>query len=216
MDRFGPLLGRLLVLVWCVVFTATPLRAQGPPEVEIRVPSAATNPTIAVRGVLGERAFDDLLRNGFPARLHVRAEGWVIGRWFDEIVAREEWDIIVRYDLIDHTYEVVRVRGDGFTPLGNYTRFSDARAASELPFTPPLNLGGRGRKGYYAVQVDVQTVEMSDLDEVQRWLRGEARPAVQGRRSPGTALGRGLRTLMSRMLGGEVRHLESRTPTIQF
>ena len=200
----------------CALIAAAPLRAQGPPRVDIRLVPGTVMPSIAVRGVLSERAFDDLLRNGFPARLHFRAEGWVIGRWFDEVVTREEWDIIVRYDLIDHTYEVVRVRGDGFLSLGNYARFADARAASELPFTPPLNVNARGSRGYFAVQVDVQTVEMSDLDEVQRWLRGEARPAVQGRRSPGTALGRGLRTLMSRLLGGEVRHLEARSPAIRF
>lgn len=207
----------LLLCALAIMFAgARAARAQGPPQIEIRVPAGGTAPAVAVRRVLSERPFDELLRNGFPARLHVRSEVWTIGRWFDEIVGSEEWDVIVRYDLIDHTYEVARVTRDVIVALGSYARFADARAASELPFTPPLRANARGRKGYVAVQVDVQTVEMSDLDEVQRWLRGEARPVVQGRRSPGTALTRGLRTLVSRLLGGEVRHLEARTPTIQF
>jgi len=193
-----------------------PLGAQGLPEIDIRLVTGSLAPTVSVRNVLPERAFDDLLRNGFPARLHIRSELWTIGRWFDEIVGTAEWDIIMRFDLIDKTYEVARVTRDGITSLGNYAKFADARAATELPFSTPLANRARGSKGYIAVQVDVQTVEMSDLDEVQRWLRGEARPAVQGRRSPGTALTRGLRTLVSRILGGEVRHLEARTPTVRF
>ncbi|HYW30671.1 MAG TPA: hypothetical protein VE869_04120 [Gemmatimonas sp.] len=206
------------------------LQAQGPPQVDVRlVPaasagtpssgssgSAPTAASVAVRRVLDAKSFDELLRNGFPARLHVRGETWTIGRWFDEIVGREEWDVIVRFDLIDKSYEVARVTSDAIVPLGTYARFADARAASELSHAMQIPAAARGRRGYVNVQVDVQTVEMSDLDEVQRWLRGEARPVVQLRRSPGTALTRGLRTLVSRLLGGEVRLLEARTPTVQF
>ena len=186
------------------------------PSVDITLAAGNSTPAVAARGVLGEKAFDDLLRHGFPARLHFRAEQWVIGRWFDDIVATQQWDVIIRFDLIDHLYEVFRVRDDGAVPLGTYSAFSEARAASEIPFTPPFKADVRGQKGYFSVQVDVQTIEMSDLDEVQRWLRGEARPAVEGRKNPGTAVGRGFRTLVSRLLGGEVRRLEARTPTIRF
>ena len=91
------------------------------------------------------------------------------------------------------------------TPLDRLAYMAD-RAMGALEFRP--SRGPRHRTA--------SAVELSDLDEVQRWLRGEARPAVQGRRSPGTALTRGLRTLVSRMLGGEVRRLEAKTPTMQF
>ena len=63
--------------------------------------------------------------------------------------------------------------------------------------------------------VDVETLSLNDLDEVERWLRGELRPAVRGRRNPGTALGRGLRTLAVRLLGSESRHYEARTGTFR-
>lgn len=62
----------------------------------------------------------------------------------------------------------------------------------------------------------MQTLDVSDLDELERWLNGEARPMVQGRRNPGTVLTRGLRSLASRLLGGEVRRLEARSPTLVF
>ncbi len=205
-----------IVLACSALVGARPLAAQSPPRIDITPAASPTAPTVAIRSVLGAKPFDELLRNGFPARLHVRAELWTLGRWFDDVFSRDEWDVFVRYDLIDRTYEVARITEDRITPLGSYATFADARAASELPYTPDLAVPRRGRRGYIVVQVDVQTVEMGDLDEVQRWLRGEVRPAVRGKRSPGNALGSGMRTLVTRLLGGEVRRLEARSPTIVF
>jgi hypothetical protein len=171
---------------------------------------------VSVRDVLTEREFDELLRSGFPARLHVRAEVWTQGRWFDEVRGRAEWDVIVQYNVIDRTYDVARLVGTRVTPLGSYLRFADARAASELPHQPALPAPRRGQKAYVLVQAELQTLDVSDLDELERWLRGEATPAVRGKRSPASALTRGVRTLASRLLGGEVRRLEARSPTMPF
>ena len=54
-------------------------------------------------------------------------------------------------------------------------------------------------------------LSVNDLDELERWLRGELRPAVRGDRNPGTALERGARTLLVRVLGGERRRYAART-----
>jgi hypothetical protein len=190
--------------------------AQPRPEIDIRVAPTSYPPLVAVKGVLTEKPFDELLQSGFPARLHVRAELWTIGRWFDEVLGRVEWDIVVRYDAIDRTYEVARFVAGRLMPLGSYARFADARAASELPYLPALTTPPRGRKSYVAVQAELQTLDVSDLDELERWLRGEASPAVRGKRSPGTALTRGVRALASRLLGGEVRRLEARSPAVTY
>jgi len=190
--------------------------AQSRPEIEIRVAPTAYPPLVAIRGVLTETPFDELLRSGFPARLHVRAEVWTIGRWFDDIHGHMEWDVVVRYDAIDRTYDVARVVAGRLTPLGSYARFSDARAASELPYVPALAAPPRGRKSYVAVQAELQTLEVSDLDELERWLRGEASPAVRGKKNPSTALTRGVRSLASRLLGGEVRRLEAKSPAVTY
>ncbi|WP_310570826.1 hypothetical protein [Gemmatimonas sp.] len=190
--------------------------AQSRPEIDIRVAPTSFPPQVAIRGVLTEKPFDELLRSGFPARLHVRAEVWTIGRWFDDVLGRAEWDIVVRYDAIDRTYEVGRFVAGRLMPLGSYVRFSDARAASELPYLPALTAPPRGRKSYVAVQAELQTLDVSDLDELERWLRGEASPAVRGKRSPGTALTRGVRSLASRLLGGEVRRLEAKSPAVTY
>ncbi|MFN5600246.1 MAG: hypothetical protein ACK5AK_12835 [Gemmatimonas sp.] len=226
---------RRRLIAWCialplirsggrVAWAQTPVQTQpqpqtpasARPEIDIRVTAQSYPPLVAVRNVLLEREFDELLRNGFPARLHVRAELWTVGRYFDDIRGRAEWDVIVQYNVLEKSYDVARLVGDRVTPLGSYLRFADARAASELPFLPVLPTPRRGQKGYVLVQAELQTLEVSDLDEVARWLRGEAQPAVRGKRSPASALTRGVRTLASRILGGEVRQLEARSGTMVF
>lgn len=206
----------MLLLLLLIPGSNGVVRAQGRPEIEIRVAPGAFPPQVSVRNVLTEKPFDELLKSGFPARLTVRAETWSIGRWFDEQQQRAEWSIILRYDIIDRAYEVARVVGDRITPLGSYVRFADARAASELAFQPALATPPKGRKSYVLVQAEVQTLDVSDLDELERWLSGEGRPLVSGRRNPGTALTRGLRSLASRILGGQVRRLEARSQAMDF
>ncbi len=206
------------LLLWCLLLVAGAgsARAQSKPEIDIRVGPGAFPPLVAVRNVLAEQPFDTLLKSGFPARLTIRAETWSIGRWFDDQQSSAEWSVIVRYNVVDRAYEVARVVGSRVTPLGSYVRFADARAASELAFQPSLPPPPRGRKSYVLVQAELQTLDVSDLDELERWLKGEARPLVRGRRNPGTVLTRGLRSLASRILGGEVRRLEARSPAMEL
>jgi hypothetical protein len=198
---------------------AAPQREGERPRIDLRVEarpdSARVQAMVAVRGVLDPERFDPLLRGGFPARLTVRTELWHQGRWVDDLVAGAEWEVGIRYDALDAAYEVWRVAGGTVTPLGSYRRFADARAALELPVQATLR-PRRGRQGYVTVLAELQVLEVSDLDEVMRWLRGEAAPAVRGRRNPGGALLGGVRTLASRVLGGEVRRLESRSAPMRW
>jgi hypothetical protein len=206
----------MIAILLLLTAAGTIASAQSRPEIDIRVAPTSYPPLVAIKGVLTEKPFDELLRSGFPARRHVRAEGWPIGRWFDDVLGRVEWDIVVRSDAIDRTYEVARFVAGRLMPLGSYVRFSDARAASELPYLPALTAPPRGRKSYVAVQAELQTLDVSDLDELERWLRGEASPAVRGKRNPSTALTRGVRSLASRLLGGEVRRLEAKSPAVTY
>ncbi|MBL0937426.1 MAG: hypothetical protein IBJ03_00945 [Gemmatimonadaceae bacterium] len=209
-------LARLVLTLWLLLGIPAAAAAQSRPEIEIRVTPTSYPPLVAVRGVLTEREFEPLLRNGFPTRIHVRTEIWTEGRWFDDVRGRAEWDVIVQYDVVDRSYNVARLVGDRVINLGSYLRFADARAASELAYLPNLPVPRRGQKGYILVQAEVGALEVSDLDELERWLKGEANPAVRGKRSPASAITRGMRTLASRILGGEIRRLEARTAKMQF
>ena len=168
-------------------------------------------PAISSSGLLSDGSMRDLLSNGFPARLHYRLERWSSGRWFDDLKAAFEWDVILKYDVLGKKYQVVRVVNKKAEPLGEYPAVADAEGAAEAPYKVAIGLPKKGERGYYNLLLDVETLSLSDLDEVQRWLRGELKPAVSGKKNPGTALGRGVQTLVVRLLGGEKRHYEART-----
>ena len=116
---------------------------------------------------------------------------------------------------VDTALLVVRVVNRKSESLGEYVAVDSAEGAAQAPFKAGISLPKKGQRGYYNLLLDVETLSLSDLDEVQRWLRGELKPAVSGKRNPGTALGRGVRTLVVRLLGGEKRHYEARTGTFR-
>jgi hypothetical protein len=174
-----------------------------------------TAPSISSSGLLADASMRDLLSNGFPARLHYRLERWVSGRWFDDLKAASEWDVVLKYDVLGKKYQLVRVVGNNVELLGEFATVDDAETATEAPYRPTISLPKKGQRGYYNLLLDVETLSLSDLDEVERWLRGELKPAVSGKKNPGTAIGRGLRTLVVRLLGGEKRHYEAKTGTFR-
>jgi hypothetical protein len=172
-------------------------------------------PTVRTTGVLRGGDLRDLLRNGFPARLHYRAELWSLGGFTNSLRGAAEWDVVLRYDPLDRTYRASQILGDRATPLGRWSRIEDAEQVVERPFRAPVSPRDVRGRMYYNVTLDVETLSLSDLDEVQRWLEGEFRPAVRLQKNPGTALGRGIRTLLVRLLGGEKRHYERRSGTFE-
>jgi hypothetical protein len=196
-------------------------RAGAQPKVRIEVSPPPDNawtetpPSISSTGLLADGSMRDLLLNGFPARLHYRLERWTSGRWFDDLKASYEWDVIVKYDVLGKKYQAVRVVNKKVQSLGEFASIDSAELSAEGPYAPAILLPKKGQRGYYNLLLDVETLSLSDLDEVERWLRGELKPAVSGKKNPGTAVGRGVRTLVVRLLGGEKRHYEARTGTFR-
>lgn len=173
--------------------------------------AASPAPVVRTIDVLGDRSLRDLLHSGFPARLHYRVELWSASGFFDDLITQAEWDVIVRYDPLERRYSGTRIVGDRALSLGSYPDLAGIERALARPYAPDIHAPTRHARFYYVVGLDVAMLSVNDLDEVQRWLNGELTPAVKGKKSPGTALGRGARTLITRLLGGEDRHYEART-----
>ena len=160
-------------------------------------------PTVRTIGVLGAGRTAELIRNGFPARLHYKLERWAAGTFVNDVKATAEWEFIVQYDPLAKTYKVISATPQKAVVVGEYTDLAEADAKLAEPFPAPITPPRQGEKSYYALSLNVEAMSLSDLDEVQRWLRGELRPAVRGKRNPGTAVSTGVRTLFVRLLGGE-------------
>jgi hypothetical protein len=180
-----------------VLLPAQPLRDSEPPAVR------AIN-------MLGDRTTREQLNSGFPARLHYRLELWEAQSVFDHLVSTVEWDVVVRYDPLARHYTVTRVAGR-VTLLGTFAELKDAEEMVSRPFVPQLAPPKTKARYYYFATLAVEMLSVSDLDELQRWLRGEAGPAVSGKENPGTALGHGAKELFKRLLGGTVRTYRARS-----
>ena len=173
-------------------------------------------PVIRTANVIADKELQKLLQNGFPANLHYRTELWSRGGLFDDVKASVEWDVLVRYEPLTKTYRVARYVGGQAENLGRFERYEDAQAVVARAFQPRIPARRSRDRQYYIVSLELEVLSMSDLDEIDRWLRGELRPAVRGKRNPGTALGPGIGRLATRLLGGENRRYEQRTETFRI
>lgn len=185
------------------------------PQIQIVLPErtelAAEAPSVRSAALLSDAPMRNLLINGFPARLHYRMERWATGGWFDDIKAAAEWDVVVKYDALGKRYHVFRAIANRAVQLGSYETAAEAEEMVSAPFRAPISLPRRGQRTYYNLVLDIEILSLTEIDEVERWLRGELKPAVRGKKNPGTAVSRGVRTLVVRLLGGEKRRYEARS-----
>jgi hypothetical protein len=213
------ILRRVLLLVVLLGTTTAAATAQGRPTLAISAPAAdevtRTGPVVVANHMLTGRKLQELLASGFPARLHFTVELWSVGGWTNDLERATEWDVVVRWLEVERAYEVTQVAGEQPFSLGKFAQLDDAAQAVARPVRAPIAAFVGRKRFYYQATLTVETLALSDLDEVERWLRGELRPAVRGQRNPGTVLGRGLKTLASRLLGGERREYVERTPVFE-
>jgi hypothetical protein len=158
-------------------------------------------------GLFGDPDMRELVRSGFPASLKFRLELWRSGGLFNDLETRQEWELIVQYDPSAQRYRVVRRQNGRLEDLGSFATLSTAQSVLERPLRVTLLPQREGERYYYNLALDIEALSVSDMDQLERWLRG-----VRGGTAAG-ALGSGVRTLMLRMLGGEKRHYEKRSPS---
>jgi len=170
-------------------------------------------PRVQAAALLADGKFVGLMRSGFPLRLHYRLELWrTRGAWFDQYEGDVAWDAVARYDPLADDFVLVRSGG-------STARFATAEAlarALEVPYKVTLRpkAGGSGRF-YYLCRLEVSTLNDTDLQELERWLKGEVSPAVSGKGDLGDALVRGAQRILVRIAGLPRLTLEARSETVQ-
>jgi hypothetical protein len=223
MDRWmPPVMRRVLYMMGCVIALpmSTPASAWAQsPSVEIIAPAkealTTERPFVRTAGIVTAPHTAELIRNGFPARLHYKMERWSAGTFVNDVKSTVEWEVIVEYDALAERFHVIRATNDRATLLGVFETLKDADAKIAEPLRVAIGLPKKGEKTYYTVKLDVEAMSLSDLDEVRRWLNGELRPAVRGRRNPGTAVTSGVRMLFVRLLGGERVQYQANTGVLR-
>jgi hypothetical protein len=193
---------RAAFLVLAAFTGAAHTAAQAP--LAVRVEDGA--PIVSVGSVLDDPALADAVRSGLPLRMRFRVELWR-DTWFDDLAQQATWTSVLAYEPLEQRFLAVGPDADS---IGRYTAFDTARSVLERPYAPPVRATQPGAY-YYLVSLEIETLSLSDLDELERWLRGELEPAVRGDRSFPGAIGRGLKRLLVRMLGLPARRWEARS-----
>lgn len=201
-----PRILRALLLLLLALAVTRPAAAQRRPlTVSVGGAQAQWRAVVRTEGLLRDRGLREALDNGLPLRFHLRAELWRKASPFDQLVGAHEVQRAMLRSPLEEGYTIE----DGRTER-RFRTLSAADAALQAAFAPPLRPGGEGRY-YYIVRLEVETLSLSDLDELRRWLRGEAQPAVTGQQPVGRAVERGLRRVFVRLLGLPTRRYEART-----
>lgn len=197
-----------LLLFAASLLLASPVAGQreAPSFVVRAAPEAEWRPVVEAHGVLRDGALRDAMESGLPLRFRLRLELWRKGA-FDRLAADEEIRFALLQDPLDRSYLLDTGRGER-----RYLTLADVEAALAGVLRPTLRPAGAGRF-YYLGALEVETLSLSDLEELRRWLRGEVRPAVRGEAPPGRAVERGLRRLLVRVIGLPTRRYEFRTGT---
>jgi len=186
---------------------STPLAAQRRVQLDATVPSAVSPGIVTTAGLFADPDMRDLVRSGFPLSLRFRLELWRSGGLFNDLEGSQEWELIVQYDPSGQRYRVVRRQSGRMEDLGSFATLSTAQSVLERPLRITMLPQREGRRYYYNYALDIVALSVSDMDQLERWLRG-----VRGS-TAASAVGSGVRTLMLRMLGGENRHYEKRSAT---
>jgi hypothetical protein len=211
-------MGRWSLLLILLLAAPAPLGAQdGSPRLQLSMPASIVAgvdaPTVSLADVLAEGNRRELLSAGWPTVLHCRVELWKRDLIFFQRESVVDWDLTVEYVPATRLYHVRRQQEGKFDDLGQFPTVEEAEQIVDRPYRVPLMPKSSAARYYYAFSLDLSTLSGTDLEAWQRWVRGDAGPAVKGKASVLTALQRGVGSLLSRVLGGETQHYERRSGT---
>ena len=183
---------------------SAPLRFEIVPE---------TGAAIVQMGGLFETAsLVDAVRSGLPLRIRLRVQLWKDG-FFDNQVGHHDWRASVLFDPLTRLFRVQTSHTDGAEI--EVTTLAAAREALQLSLDIPLRPQESG-KYYYVAGLEMETLSLSDLEELQRWLKGELAPAVTGEQEVEGALAKGFRRVLVRVLGLPAKRFQVKSPTFPF
>lgn len=200
---------RLTALFAATFATQTPQQPVRPLHLEVDPSTYALS--FRLGASVADPRLEQVLSSGLPLRLTVRAELWR-DRFVDGLADQESWRAVLVYEPLEGRYRL-RISSSPAAER-SFRSLEEAGAALQHPVRLRLRPERPGRY-YYLATLEVETLSLSDLEELRRWLRGELGPAVSGEREPESALATGLQRLLIRVLGLPNRRFEVRTATFQ-
>ena len=205
-------LGAVLLLTLALLgHPASGLVAQEQAPVRFLVVPGTGHATIEVGNLLEDPGLLEAVDSGLPLRIRIRTQLWK-EEFFDDLKGRHEWRASVLFDPLTRRYRVQTGLEEGV--IHEVNTLGEARRVLQLTLDLPIYPREEGHF-YYEADVEMETLSLSDFEELQRWLQGELAPAVVGEEEVEGALARGFRRVLVRMLGLPTRKYQIRSETFE-
>jgi hypothetical protein len=159
-------------------------------------PRGGRDATVRTRNLFADTPWLSALRQGLPVRLQYRLEVWRSrAGWFDVLDRQLEWTVVVRHEPLLDQFSVVRLIPPNRVLQNRYaTPGALAAVLGSTIYRFKVAPESEGQY-YYAASLDVSTLSDSDLDDLQRLLKGELG------RGEGQSLTQRARRLILRLAG---------------
>jgi hypothetical protein len=202
------------MLAFCLFVTLAGAGSVSAQQPLLDVSSDAQDQRAVVRlgPVLAADELRDAAMSGLPIRLRVRTELWK-DEMFDDLVQTATWSAILVYEPLNRRFYMRPT--ETRATARQFATWDLARAAIEGEIPIRLRPRKPGRY-YYTSTLEIETLSVSDLKELERWLQGELQPAVEGDQSIPGAIGVGAKRLLIRVLGVPTRRIEARSGRFRF
>ncbi len=209
--------GNLFWWMLAILGTMAPATSESQERVRLEVSLSADSitggsrdPLVRVRYMLDDDRWRSVLRTGFPIRMHFRLELWRNrGVWFDALERQVEWDVVVRREPLLDQYTVNTITP---TTVGERRYATLDALANALEYSYRITIHPTSSaEYYYAVVLSLSTLSESDLEELDRFLRGDLGSAASGKENLGDALSRGAKRLLLNLAGMPSLRLEARS-----
>lgn len=208
----GALLAALVLAAGAVRAQEAGEAARASPRLSIELRRDSTGapaaPIVRAVALMSDGTFEGSLRNGFPVRFGFHLALWRDGTIFDQLEHEERWEAVVVLDPVSNSYQLIRAI------QGTTSNFADLRgldSALSTPFTVDVLPSQRNARYYYTVNLEAESLSLSELEEIERWLRGDLGRALTERGDVGNAFSRGARLVLIRLSGLPHRSLQART-----
>lgn len=202
---------RLFLLVLAFLgFGFSSLKAQEEAPLRFSIRPGTGEAVVEIVSLFEDQSLQEAVLSGLPLRIRIVVQLWKDG-FFDSQKGQHEWRASVVYDPLTRRYRVQT----GGNPETEANTLPQVQATLQQTLPIPIRPLEEGRY-YYLALVEMETLSLTDLEELQRWLRGDLGAVVSGEEDVEGALGKGLRRVFVRMLGLPARRFQVRSPGFEI
>jgi len=201
----------LFFTLFLLGFPASSLRAQETEPLRFDIVALTGAASVEMGNLFSDAALVETVLSGIPLRIRVRIQLWKDG-FFDNQKDQYEWRASILFDPLTRRYRVQTSERTGAEVEVN--TLEEAQAALQLTLDLPIEPRESGRYYYIAI-VEMETLSLSDLEELQRWLQGDLASVVAGEGDVEGALAKGFRRVLVRMLGLPAKRFQVQSPSFQ-